>query len=322
VIELACQAPSVHNSQPWRWHVVNEATIELYADRHRQLHVSDPSGRNLALSCGAAIHHGFVAAQALGLTATVELVPSHDDETLLARIRLAAGTRTAEALETLQVLEERCTDRRRFTSWPVPESRLAHLAKAASEWGAHAIPITDVTGRFRTEQLVNRAMAVQAADPRFAEEQRAWTVHSRQDGMPMATAAPPQDGRTPTRANRFASATDVAATVAEAARVVESSDGLVAICSAGDDQLSWLKAGQSLSALWLRATRDGLSVVPLSQVIEVDETRQALHQDVFDGMARPQILLRVGWLESSRTRLDRTPRRPVDRVTKRSADLS
>lgn len=89
---------------------------------------------------------------------------------------------------------------------------------------------------------------------------------------------------------------------------------MIAICTATDDQRSWLQAGEALSALWLRATHDGLSVVPLSQVVEVDETREALHQDVFDGMARPQILLRVGWLEATRGLLDRTPRRPVDDV--------
>jgi hypothetical protein len=91
----------------------------------------------------------------------------------------------------------------------------------------------------------------------------------------------------------------------------------MAICSGRDDLESWLGAGQALSALWLQATRDGLSIVPLSQVVEVDETREALHQDVFDGMARPQILVRVGWLESSRSPLDRTPRRPADDVTRR-----
>jgi nitroreductase len=315
VIELACRAPSVHNSQPWRWHTVDDTTIELSADRHRQLQVSDPAGRNLALSCGAAIHHGFVAARALGLTAAIELMPSRDDENLLARISLTSGTRTDEALESLQALEERCTDRRRFTSWPVPDSRLAHLAKAASGWGARAIPITDVTTRFRAEQLLKRAMAVQGSDPRFAEEQRKWTVHSRVHGMPVANAAPPAHGRPATRANRFASASDAEAIEADAARVIESSDGLIAICSAADDLVSWLEAGEALSALWLRATHDGLSVVPLSQVVEVDETRQALHQDVFDGMARPQILVRVGWLETTRTHLDRTPRRPVDEVT-------
>ena len=318
VIELACRAPSVHNSQPWRWRVVDAATIELYADHRRQLQVSDPSGRNLALSCGAAVHHSIVAAQALGLTAAVDLMPSSDDENLLARIRLSSGTRTDRALESLQALEERCTDRRRFTSWPVPDSRLAHLATASSGWGAFVIPITDVTTRFRAEELLKRALHLQGMDPRFAEEQRAWIDPSRVEGIPMANASPPATGRPPSRPNRFASASDAeAAEAADAARVVENSDGLVAICSAADDQQSWLKAGQALSALWLQATHDGLSLVPLSQVVEVEETRQSLHQDVFDGLAQPQILARIGWSETTRTPLGRSRRRPVDDVIER-----
>ena len=318
VIELACRAPSVHNSQPWRWRVVDDATIELYADRSRQLLVSDPSGRNLALSCGAALHHSQVAAQALGLTAAVDLMPSRDDANLLARISLSPGTSTDEAVGALRAVEERRTDRRRFTSWPIPDSRLARLAKAASGWGAHAIPITDVTARFRTEELCKRAMAAQAMDPRFGEEQRAWLAHSRVDGMPMANASPPVRGRPLLRPTRFEPASGrEPIEAADAAGMIESSDGLVAICSAADDQRSWLEAGQALSALWLRATHDGLSVVPLSQVVEVDQTRQALHQSVFDGLARPQILARVGWLETTRERLDPTPRRPVNDVVER-----
>ena len=85
----------------------------------------------------------------------------------------------------------------------------------------------------------------------------------------------------------------------------------MAVCTAHDDRTSWLRAGQTLSALWLRATRTGLSVVPLSQVIEVPETRHALHEDVFAGMARPQLLVRLGWQEIARATLPVTPRRPL-----------
>ena len=316
VVELACRAPSVHNTQPWRWRVVDDATIELYADPHRRLPVSDPAGRNLALSCGAAIHHGLVAARALGLTATADLVPLPDDETLLARIELTPGRPPGDALDVLRAIDERRTDRRRFTSWPIPDSRLVHLAKAASGWGARAVPLTDVTARFRAEQLLERAMELQNMDPRFAEEQRAWTGRSSADGMPVANAVPPVRSRRPTRANRFASDSEAQAIQAAAAgRVVESTDGLVAICTATDDKVSWLKAGEALSALWLQATRDGLSIVPISQVVEVEETRHVLRQDVFDGMAHPQILVRVGWQETSRSPLDRTPRRGIDQVT-------
>ena len=88
----------------------------------------------------------------------------------------------------------------------------------------------------------------------------------------------------------------------------------MAICTALDDQRAWLASGQALSALWLRATRDGLSLVPLSQVVEVPETRSALHYDSFAGMAHAQILLRIGWQEIGRADLPRSPRRPVNDV--------
>jgi hypothetical protein len=74
--------------------------------------------------------------------------------------------------------------------------------------------------------------------------------------------------------------------------------------------------------LWLAATRAGLSVVPLSQVIEVPETREALHQDVFGGMARPQLLLRIGWQEIARGSLPATPRRPLSAVLLERPPLS
>ena len=103
VIELACRAPSVLNTQPWRWRVVDDATVDLYADRQRQLQVSDPSGRIWPSSYGAALHHGFVAAQAMSLTPTIEeLMPSPEDRDHLARITLSSGVPTDEARDSLQ----------------------------------------------------------------------------------------------------------------------------------------------------------------------------------------------------------------------------
>jgi nitroreductase len=52
LISLAARAPSVHNTQPWRFEV-SERAIELYADASRQL-LEDPAGREMLISCGAA----------------------------------------------------------------------------------------------------------------------------------------------------------------------------------------------------------------------------------------------------------------------------
>jgi hypothetical protein len=57
-------APSIHNTQPWRWRV-SGPTLELWAVRDRQLAVVDPEGRMLAVSCGAALHHPRVALAAV-----------------------------------------------------------------------------------------------------------------------------------------------------------------------------------------------------------------------------------------------------------------
>jgi hypothetical protein len=86
------------------------------------------------------------------------------------------------------------------------------------------------------------------------------------------------------------------------------------ICATTDDPPAWLRAGEALSAIWLDATTEGLSIVPLSQVIEVRETREALRYDVLGGLAEPLVVLRVGWQAISRSQLPRTPRRPVDEV--------
>ena len=86
------------------------------------------------------------------------------------------------------------------------------------------------------------------------------------------------------------------------------------IATDADDPQAWLRAGEALGQLWLHAMNDGLSVVPLSQVVEVDETRSALHHEVLGGLLHPQLLVRIGWQEIARSTLPRTPRRPLDEV--------
>jgi nitroreductase len=270
VVEVACLAPSVRNSQPWHWRVVGTSRIDLSADRSRQPGAGQADSRNLALSCGAALHHVIVAGHALGLTSEVTLVPAASEPDLLARIELSPGHPPADALETLDLIGQRRTDRRRFTSWPIPDERLGRLVQAGGGWGAYAIPVADVDTRHRTELLLELALRVS----RFGSED---------------TADPDE-------------------------HEVQGPDGLLFLCTADDDQRAWLQAGEALSSLWLAATRDGLSIVPLSQIIEVEETRLALRHEVFGGLAYPQLLVRVGWQEISDPLLSRTPRRPLDEV--------
>lgn len=308
VAESALRAPSVHNTQPWLWRVRGDR-VELHADRSRQLTASDASGRNLTISCGAALHQAAVAAAALGWPAEITRLPDPRDPDHLATLHLRVGARPPEAVEDLQALLERRTDRRRFTSWPIPPERLGRLATSVEIDQVQVVPVTAATDRVRVELLVSRATTIERADQRFADEQRSWLDHSDVDGIPRELLPEP-DGRTPSRLSRF-----VEETPAQDPRgTIENSDGLLVIGTETDDPEGWLRAGEALSMLWLHAMKDGLSVVPLSQVIEVAETRAALHHEVLGALLHPQLLVRTGWQEISRSALPRTPRRPLDEV--------
>lgn len=311
VVDVARLAPSVHNTQPWTWQVRGDV-LELRADHTRSLSVADPLGRNLVISCGAGLHHAVVAAHAMRLATTEVHLPDPEDPHLLARLELTRGEVDRDAEDDLLAIRERCTDRRRFTSWPVPDQRVLALTGSATRWGAAAIAVTERSLRFRLEALLERARIVQATDPQVVEETRMWVDHGPLDGLPRGTV-PTTSGRPGEYVHRFDQDPD-REEGGVGGRLLHSSEGLVVIATERDDPKAWLCAGETLSDLWLHATRDGLSVVPLSQVVEVPGTRQRLSRELPPGRDQPQVVVRLGWQEISRSTLPRTPRRPLHDV--------
>ena len=85
------------------------------------------------------------------------------------------------------------------------------------------------------------------------------------------------------------------------------------IGTASDDTLSQLRAGEALSAVLLQSTLFGLATCPLSQVLEVHDTRRVLRDDVLDGAITPQLVLRLGF-SSTAAPLPATPRRPIAEI--------
>ena len=198
-----------------------------------------------------------------------------------------AASPRPEAVAELRALELRTTDRQRFTDWPIPEERLRKVAASVTQDGVRGIALTDVADRFRVELLVSAALATQADDEDLAAEQRVWLDHSNRDGVPTRAVprrrrAPPQPA-VPLHARRVAPGPDRR----RPAPVQIGSDGLIVIGTDTDDRVAWLRAGEALSQLWLHATTDALAVVPLSQVVEVEETRRSLRFEVLGGAAHP-----------------------------------
>src|SRR5262245_1870724 len=84
-LTAATAAPSIHNTQPWRFDVHGEQ-IDVYADRLRQLDVLDPTGREMIISVGAAVLNLRVAVLAHGRMPIFRPFPELGRPDLVARV--------------------------------------------------------------------------------------------------------------------------------------------------------------------------------------------------------------------------------------------
>jgi nitroreductase len=311
MVARAIRAPSVHNTQPWLWWTTR-AGMELHADSARQLKRTDPDGRDLLISCGAALHHLRVAAAALGWATEVRHGPDPDQPGLLAAITFARQDASNEAARLLTSIEERQTDRRRFASWPVPREHLESLSRHGSELGATVTSVEDVAVRMRLLRLTAEADERQRRDPAYVAELTRWARDRGRDGVPAGNV--PEANATGAVEESVPQRFPPGTLIDEWQDRTSGPPGILVIATSSDDVRSRVRAGEALSAVWLDATRKGLVGVPLSQAIEIDQTRRALEGRELRDRACPQILLCVGWPRADRSPLPFTPRRPVRQV--------
>ncbi|CAL9505880.1 Putative NAD(P)H nitroreductase [Actinosynnema sp. ALI-1.44] len=310
-LALACRAPSVHNTQPWRWRI-GDRSVHLYADDSRRLPATDPQGRDLLLSCGAALHHLRVALAAMGLRAVVHRLPNPAEPDHLAAVEFTPHEPTEDEVALAGAIPRRRTDRRRFSSWGVPRAVLLVLEDRASAEGAIIREVTGSRARFDLTTAVARAAAVQDADPFYRSETSAWSgTHADDEGVPAANALAglPQHGDVQLREFPGGELVDE-----HAAEWEDDGAALVVLGTSSDDRLSVLRAGEALSAVLLEATVAGLATTPISQPLEVAATRDRIRSAVLDDALCPQIVLRVGWAPFQAPPLPATPRRAVEDV--------
>ncbi|MFF0533339.1 Acg family FMN-binding oxidoreductase [Nocardia amikacinitolerans] len=308
-LALASRAPSVHNTQPWLWRV-GEETVHLYADESRRLPYTDPEGRDLILSCGAMLHHLRVAARAEGWETTIHRLPNPATPEHLASVEFRPETCTSEDIELARAISRRRTDRRRFSSWDVPTAHIEAVIAAAAATGVLVRDVEDEPARTRLLRAFEQAARQHAGDSSYAAELAQWSgKHAAPQGVPARSAV--SSGSDPT-VRRFASPGLQQAVV----RDIDAAERMLLLSTSSDDRLSQLRAGEAASAVLLTATKLGLATCPLSEPMELADTRRSIRSDVLDDTGYPQIVVRIGWAVTSADPVPATPRRPLDEVVR------
>ncbi|MEU8233164.1 nitroreductase [Actinoplanes sp. NPDC048967] len=291
---VAVHAPSVFNTQPWQWQITGD-TLELRADRARALRATDPDGRLLLLSCGAALQHARVALRAAGWDVHVERLPQGDSSDVLARLTVT-GTADADrrAERMAGAITVRRTDRRAFSDRTVSPELLSRLREAVEAEGAYL----HVVRRDQMPMLATstaRAADAENNDPAYRAELEHWTNRpaGSGDGVPAATAVQRSPRRVPVR--------DYApGTVAglSAGNDFDLGASYVVLFGLTDEPEALLRGGEALSALLLTATADGLATAPMSDTIEVQWPRHLL-KGLLSGVGEPYLTVRLGYNDAA-----------------------
>lgn len=287
--EAAIAAPSIFNTQPWRWQVA-EPVLRLWADRERQLLVADPDGRMLTISCGVALHHARTAIAAAGYKAIVDRLGDVDDPDLLAEIRVAGRYEPSPAEVRLNdAIAQRRTDRRAFKNEAVPATALTALRDAAESQGAH-LHLVRRDQVFTLALAATQAGSLQMADPGYRKELIRWTHRPvwSGDGVPVATAVEPSFRAVPVREFTVNGERGM-----DAGPDTDQGALYAVIFTDQDEPIDWLRAGEALSAVLLTATSLGLATAPMSDVTELSVTREQLRH-VLSGIGLPQLAVRIG----------------------------
>lgn len=305
LVRAAAAAPSLHNTQPWRFRVRDGGRVlEVRADQARQLAVVDPAGRAVHIACGAAVFNLRLAAAIAGRDAVVRLIPDPAAPLLLANVRFTGRHRAGHAERELYgAIERRHTNRQPFTGQPVPAGVRAKLTEAASLEGA-LLHILDHAEAARLLQLAGDAELAQFADPAYRAELARWAGGQRhRDGIPATALGPiPTGSLVPIR--NFAPGRPQPVCYAQ----FEPAPQLAVLSMPHGGPAEWLRAGQALQRVLLTATAAGVATSLLTSPLETEDAW--LVRDPHSGIEQPQMILRLGYGPP----VPPTPRRPVSEI--------
>ncbi|GAA0997112.1 NAD(P)H nitroreductase [Acrocarpospora macrocephala] len=307
VVEAAGWAPSVHNSQPWSFAIAGDE-ISLRADVDRRLRAADPEGRELLLSCGAALFNVRTAIRALGFEPLVRTLPDPDRPALLATVRIGPAEAVDEHTEVIRSeIPRRRTHRAGFSGRRVPEHLLDALVGEAEREGARLTPVGAEAAIRIVAALTTAAQEVQAQDRDFSLEMIRWgrpPGSKYRDGVP-ADAYPQQARRTHphfaqrdyARGQGWGNPDD---------QPMATDTGVVALLTTrSDTRADWLRAGQALQAVLLHAAAAGVAAAFHTQALEHPQLRDFIRARLCSGEF-PQMVMRLGY-PTTRTRGVRRP---------------
>jgi hypothetical protein len=308
-VQLACRAPSLHNSQPWRW-LSTGSTVELFLDKDRVLYSTDHSGREALLGCGAVLDHFRVAMAAAGWATNVDRFPNPNNRVHLASVDFSPMQFTTEGHhQRANAILERRTDRLPFAEPPDWSVLGPQLKRAVT---TDAVRLDAIDDEFRQELAEASALSesLRLYDSAYHSELSAWTQpFELSEGIPHSALISATESERVDVARQF----PVTHNSDRRFELGHDHAKIVVLSTYDNEPNSVLQCGEMLSAVLLEATMAGLATCTLTHVTELHAGRDIV-ASLIGQTTTPQVLIRVGLAPSIGERPPATPRRTIDKV--------
>lgn len=306
-VRLACRAPSLHNSQPWRF-VADAGRLELFVDPNRAVY-GDQSAREALISCGAVLDHLRVAMAAAGWSAEIERFGDPDRPELLASIGFTPSAQVTDTQRyRANAILVRRTDRLPFLAPTHWEQFETVLDGTVSEPVRLQVLADDVRPKLAEASQLTETLRLY--DSSYHAELGWWTAPFEvSDGIPQSALISAAESDRVDVGRVF----PVTRNQERRIEVGEDHAKILMLSTAGDDRADALACGEALSTVLLECTMAGLATCPLTHLTEVPASRTMLAAlTECDGV--PQVLLRVGSAPVLEEVPPPTPRRPLEDV--------
>ena len=301
LLRYAILAPSSHNTQPWKFEI-NDDVIWVYINKDRWLKVADADQRELYTSVGCALENLVIAAEHFGYRHRVQYFPERANRKVVAEVKLSPNGNPSPFRDPslFDAITARHTNHKAYEPRQISFDDRRSIEDCVVEEGVSLHLTDDLELKRKVDHLVNRADAIQFADPAFREELGYWIGQGAFDSR-WLIAKLSQLALSYLDLGQYSAKKD--------SELLMSAPVLGILYSKENDHTAQIITGQVFERIYLKTTVLGIGLQPMSQLTEVPEVKAELAKLIPVAGQYPQQPFRLGYAEPEHKH---TPRRPLE----------
>ncbi|MCB1200260.1 MAG: hypothetical protein KDK41_06415 [Leptospiraceae bacterium] len=313
-INVGITAPNPHNTQAWKFKILNDTEALLYVDENRILPETDPPARQIHIGQGTFLEHLAIGAKEMGYEADIQILP--EGEYPLSEIgkkpssKICLRKSSSSSGDVLyRYISTRQTDRTVYDGPIINDHEFEQIKSLVGNMHSKLGIINTEGEMSELKPIFYKAMEIECLNHHTYDESRIWfryndsEIYEKRDGISFRTSGMGWFKRKLAESfvgkseSAWHEKSNINAYLDSFNSAVNSSRAIVYWETQTNKQADWIKTGRDYARFQLAITSMGLRMHPMSQVLQEYKEMNQLSNE-FNGKlsakGRVQMLVRLG----------------------------